>query len=116
MKGRTSGRRTGVERETLLMVVVMMLFFIALNTNLDHLLEHGGVLPADRGETRSRVQDGDGLDGLQSDANAGDVAGGRHVDLDETSHDLVIGHGRSLVSIWQRAVGRVQEDGILKEV
>lgn len=53
----------------------MMLFLVALDTDFDVLFEHCRVFPADRSETRSGVEYGDGLNCFQSDSNAGDVSG-----------------------------------------
>jgi hypothetical protein len=103
-----------VERQQMMVIVVVML--IALDADLDDLFEDGGVLPADGCEASRWIEDGDGLDCLQTDADTRDVAGGWDVEFDETSHDLVVGHGRPLVALWQWAIGWVQEDGILKQV
>ena len=98
------------------MVVVVMLVLIALDADFDDLFKDSGVLPADGCEASRWIEDGDGLDCLQTDADTRDVAGGWDVKLDETSHDLVVGHGRPLVALGQRAIGRVQEDGILEQM
>lgn len=97
-------------------MIVMVFFLVALDADLYHLFEDGGVFPADRREAGGRVQDGDGLNRLETNADPGDVASRRDVKLYETLDDLIVGHWRPLVRFWQRAIGRMQEDGILEQV
>lgn len=113
---RPSRSRAVIERQEVMVVVVVVLVLIALDADLDDLFKDSGVLPADGSEASRWIEDGDGLDCLQTDADTRDVAGRWDVEFDETSHDLVVGHGRPLVALGQRAIRWMQEDGILEQV
>lgn len=89
------------------MVIVVMLVLVALNANLDDLFEYCGIFPADGCQTRRGIENGNGLYGLQADANARDVTSGRYVKLDKSTYDLVVGHGRPFVCLGQRTIRRM---------
>lgn len=95
---------------------MVLMLLVRLNADFDDFLEDGRVFPADRGETSTGIQDGDGLHRLHTDTDARNVARGWNVQLDQATDDLIVGHRRALMVFWQWAAGWVQKDGVLQQM